>query len=46
MDYVIAAKFTAPIQRVIATSNNWVVLDAGIEICEHIYQSDALAMPG
>jgi hypothetical protein len=41
MDYIIAAKFTHPIQRVIQASTNWIVLDAGIEICEQIYQSDS-----
>ncbi len=41
MDYVVAAKFSAPIQRLIARSNNWVLLDAGIEICEQMYQNDS-----
>jgi hypothetical protein len=41
MDYVVAAKFSQPIQRLIATSNNWILLDTGIEICEQLYQSDS-----
>ena len=39
MDYVVAAKFSHPIQRIIAGTNNWILLDTGIEICEQIYQS-------
>lgn len=45
MDYIIAAKFTHPIQRVIQASTNWIVLDVGIEICEQIYQSDSWKSP-
>ena len=45
MDYVVAAKLTQPIQRLIAASNNWIVLDTGIEICEQIYQSDSWTKP-
>ena len=45
MDYVVAAKFSAPIQRLIAASNNWIVLDTGIEICEQMYQSNSWAKP-
>ena len=41
MDYVVAAKFTHPIQRLITAADNWVVLDTGIEICEQMYQSDS-----
>jgi len=41
MDYVVAAKFSQPIQRLIAASNNWILLDTGIEICEQLYQSDS-----
>jgi IS4 transposase len=33
-DYVIAAKFTHPIQRLIKESTNWILLDTGVEICE------------
>lgn len=39
--YIIAAKFTHPIQRIIDTGNAWITLDEGIEICEQIYQSDS-----
>jgi hypothetical protein len=45
MDYVIAAKFTHPIQRVIHDSTNWIVLDAGIEICEQMYHSNSWEKP-
>jgi len=41
MDYIIAAKFTQPIQRLIQDSKNWIVLDTGIEICEQMYQSES-----
>lgn len=37
-NYIVAAKFTQPIQRVIDSSNNWIVIDDGIEICEQQYQ--------
>jgi len=40
-NYIIAAKFTQPIQRIINTSNSWVLLQDGIEICEQMYQSDS-----
>ena len=39
MDYVVAVKFTHPIQHLIHDSKNWVVLNTGIEICEQTYQS-------
>jgi hypothetical protein len=45
MDYIIAAKFTHPIQRLIAGDNNWIVLDNGVEICEQMYQSNAWQKP-
>ena len=45
MDYVVAAKFTQPIQRVIANCSNWILLDTGIEICEQLYQSDSWTKP-
>lgn len=45
MDYVVAARFLHPIQRLIATSNNWIVLDTGIEICEQTYQSTLWEKP-
>ncbi len=45
MDYIIAAKFTHPIQRLIASDNNWIILDNGVEICEQMYQSDCWQKP-
>ena len=45
MDYVVAVRFSAPIQRMIAASNNWIFLDTGIEICEQVYQSDSWTKP-
>jgi hypothetical protein len=45
MSYIIAAKFTHPIQRVIKESASWIVLDTGIEICEQAYQSDSWQVP-
>lgn len=41
INYIIAAKFTRPIQRLIISSSNWVILDNGIEICEQFYQSES-----
>jgi hypothetical protein len=41
MDYIIAEKFTHPIQRVIHDSASWLVLDTGIEICEQMYKSNS-----
>jgi hypothetical protein len=38
-NYIIAAKFYHPIQRLIAGNENWILLDDGIEICEKIYQA-------
>src|SRR5665647_3634709 len=45
MDYVVAVKFTSPIQKLIAKNNNWILLDRGIEICEQLYQSDSWQKP-
>ncbi len=45
MDYVVAVKFTSPIQKLIAKNNNWILLDTGIEICEQLYQSDSWQKP-
>lgn len=45
MNYIIAAKFTHPIQRIIKASTNWILLDTGIEICEQMYQSDSWDKP-
>ena len=41
MKYIIEAKFTPPIQRIIKASTNWILLDTCIEICEQIYQRDS-----
>lgn len=40
-DYIIAAKFTHPIQRLIADKKAWISLGEGIEVCEQNYQSDS-----
>jgi hypothetical protein len=45
INYIIAAKFTHPIQRLIHSRTNWIVLDTGIEICEQMYQSPAWTKP-
>jgi hypothetical protein len=41
MDYVVAARFTHPIQRLIDAQTNWILLDSGIEISEQMYQSNS-----
>lgn len=41
LEYIVAARFTQPIQRIIAAQTNWILLDTGIEICEQMYQSDS-----
>lgn len=45
MNYVVAVKFSQPIQRLIHASENWIILDTGIEICEQIYQSESWQKP-
>lgn len=45
MNYVVAVKFTQPIQRLIQANTNWIILDTGIEIYEQIYQSDSWQKP-
>lgn len=40
-DYIIAAKFTHPVQRLIVDNKVWVRVDDSIEICEPSYQSDS-----
>lgn len=45
IDYIVAARFSRPIQRLIASCNNWIVLDTGIEICEQKYQSECWSKP-
>ena len=39
LNYIIAAIFYHPIQRLIAGSENWILLDEGIEICEKRYRA-------
>ena len=41
MQYIVAARFTHPIQRMIDDAANWVLLDNGIEICEQMYKSES-----
>jgi len=43
MNYIVAVKFTQPIQREIHEIKNWIVLDTGVEICEQIYKSESWA---
>lgn len=45
IDYIIAARFTHPIQKIIKASTNWIILDTGIEICEQMYQSESWSKP-
>jgi hypothetical protein len=40
-EYIVAARFTHPIQRIIDAKKNWILLDKGIEICEQMYQSSS-----
>jgi hypothetical protein len=39
LKYIVAAKLYKPIQHLIAGSENWILLDDGIEICEKQYQA-------
>jgi len=43
--YIIAAKFYTPIKRALASQQTWLVLDAGLEIAETMYQSPAWSFP-
>jgi len=45
LKYIIAARFHHPIQRLIAGSGNWILLDNGIEICEQTYQANGWKKP-
>ena len=40
-EYVVAAKFTHPIQRIIDAKTKWIMLEKGIEIREQMYQSNS-----
>jgi len=39
IDYIVAARFYEPIQRLIASNQTWITVDDGIEISEINYQS-------
>jgi len=39
LNYIIAARFYHPVQRLIAGSESWILLGGGIEICEKQYQA-------
>lgn len=41
MNYIIAAKFTYPIQHLIDKQDVWIGIDEGIEICDKTYQADS-----
>ena len=45
MDYVVAVKFTHPIQQLIHDHKSWVILDKGIEISEQLYLSNSWEKP-
>jgi hypothetical protein len=45
IDYIVAARFSHPIQRLCAGVGNWVVLGNGIEICEKQHQADGWKTP-
>lgn len=39
LQYIIAAKFTHPIQHLIDQQDFWIKVDEGIEICDKYYQA-------
>ena len=45
MNYIIAAKFTHPIQHLIDKSDFWLQVDNGIEICEKVYRAESWESP-
>jgi len=45
MNYIIAARFSHPIQRLIDKNQVWLSVDDGIEICNQSYQSDSWEKP-
>lgn len=45
IDYIVAARFYEPIQRIIAGARAWMTIDDGIEICETTYQSPSWDQP-
>jgi hypothetical protein len=40
LNYIVAAKFTHPIQRLIDKQETWLSVDHGIEICDKTYQAN------
>lgn len=38
--YIVAMRFTHPLQRFIGSRKTWIQLDQGIEICDSTYQAD------
>ena len=45
LKYIIAAKFTHPIQHLIDKQDFWLQVDNGIEICDKQYQADSWEKP-
>jgi hypothetical protein len=37
VNYIVAARFYEPVQRIVADCRAWIVLDDGIELCELQY---------
>lgn len=37
-NYIVAARFTHPIQRLIGSQDSWIGVDEGIQICDKAYQ--------
>ena len=44
-NYIVAARFYHPVQRLISSRGNWLVLDDGIEVCELTCQGAKWAEP-
>ena len=45
LQYIIAAKFTHPIQHIIDAQDFWIQVDDGIEICNKMYQASTWKKP-
>lgn len=45
MHYIVAAKFTHPVQHLIDQQDFWMGIDKGIEICEKTYQAKSWEKP-
>lgn len=41
LNYIVAARFLHPIQRLIDKQQSWIVIDDGIEICSKTYQAES-----